>query len=205
MGPGMQGLLIALEGIDGAGTSTQVQPLATYVRSLGRTVVTTAEPSRGPIGLLLRQALVGTTPLGEEALALLFAADRLEHLEREVLPQLAQGAVVITDRYLLSSYAYQVSKLPLQWIQTVNAHARPADTSLYFRVSQKTAAARRAARGGPEEHFDAAARQQAVAEAYEAALGLPRIGNVCVINAEASVSEVTEQLKRSVHTLLAGD
>ena len=201
----MRGLLIALEGIDGAGTSTQVQPLARYVRSLGHTVYTTAEPSRGPVGLLLRQALRGAAPLGEEALALLFAADRLEHLEREIVPQLAQGAVVISDRYLLSSYAYQVSKLPLPWIQTVNAHARAPDASLYFRVSQKTAAARRTARGGPPEHFDAAARQQQVSDAYEAALGLPRIGNVCVIDAEAAVDEVTAQLQRCIHTLLPGD
>lgn len=201
----MRGWLIALEGIDGAGTSTQLQPLAAHVRSLGRTVHTTAEPSRGAIGVLLRQGLSGALTLSEEALGLLFAADRLEHLQREVEPALAAGAVVLTDRYLLSSYAYQASKLPLAWVQKLNAHARAPDASLYFRVSPQTAAARRAARDGPVERFDAAARQEAVAGAYEAALGLPGIGNVCVIDAEASVDEVTAQLKRCVATLLAGD
>ncbi|HET6345426.1 MAG TPA: dTMP kinase, partial [Myxococcota bacterium] len=92
-----RGLLVALEGIDGAGTSTQIAPLAAFLRARGRDVVTTAEPSGGPVGVLLRQALQGRPRLDDATLALLFAADRLDHLAREVEPALARGAVVLTD------------------------------------------------------------------------------------------------------------
>src|SRR5690242_14637174 len=107
-----RGMLVALEGIDGSGTSTQMGPLAALVRARGCEVVTTAEPTGGPIGMLLRQALRRQLRLDDATLALLFAADRLDHLSHEVEPALARGAVVLTDRYILSSYAYQSSTLP---------------------------------------------------------------------------------------------
>src|SRR4051812_35922446 len=100
-----QGRLIALEGVDGAGTTTQAQRLAVL---LGARAHVTREPSGGPLGQLLRQLLSGAhADLDPAAVALLFAADRLDHLSREVEPALARGQHVITDRYLLSSLAYQ--------------------------------------------------------------------------------------------------
>jgi dTMP kinase len=189
------GLLIAFEGIDGAGTTTQVPLIAAWLRAAGHSVYTTAEPSQGPLGSLARQALRRDPALSEAALALLFAADRLDHLSREIEPHLRAGDIVLTDRYLLSSYAYQACALPLAWVQQLNHLARPPDASLFFRVSPQTAAQRRQSRGGPAEHFDATARQAQVAQLYEAALQLPGLGTVCSIDAEAAVPQVSAALQ----------
>ena len=197
-----RGLLIALEGIDGAGTSTQIPRLAAYVRDHGHPVHATAEPSGHPIGLALRQALAGQPRLSEATLALLFAADRLDHLEREIEPALASNTVVLTDRYLLSSYAYQACQLSLDWIVAINSQARAPDLSFFFRISPETAAKRRQARGGAPEHFDANQRQEQVARRYEEALSMSGLGDIFVVNAEAPVDVVTQQLQKHMDTLL---
>lgn len=163
----MQGLLIAVEGIDGAGTTTQCRMLAEWLRSRGRAAHATREPSTGPIGALLREVLGGRhAPVDRGAVALLFAADRLDHLAREVAPALAGGAVVVSDRYVLSSLAYQSVDLPRDWVAALNARARPADLTILVEVPVATAAARRRARGGADELFDADDFQRKVAAAY---------------------------------------
>ncbi|MER8186994.1 dTMP kinase [Kitasatospora sp. NPDC094015] len=103
------GFFIALEGGDGAGKSTQSQALAEWIRSKGHEVVLTREPGGSPIGQRLRSLVldVGNTGLSHRAEALIYAADRAEHVENVIRPALARGAVVITDRYMDSSIAYQ--------------------------------------------------------------------------------------------------
>ena len=127
----------------------------------------TREPSEGPIGLVLRQALTRRlVGLSDRVLALLFAADRLDHLASVVEPALAEGKVVVSDRYVLSSLAYQGMRLPLAWVEALNAAARPADLTFYLEVDARTAARRRHGRGGPAELFDADEVQRAVARSY---------------------------------------
>ncbi|MHA6762172.1 dTMP kinase [Streptacidiphilus sp. PAMC 29251] len=103
------GYFIALEGGDGAGKSTQAQALAEWIRSKGHEVVVTREPGGSAIGQRLRAMLldVGNTGISHRAEALLYAADRAEHVENVIRPALDRGAVVITDRYMDSSVAYQ--------------------------------------------------------------------------------------------------
>ncbi|WP_280688676.1 dTMP kinase [Kitasatospora sp. GAS204B] len=106
---GGTGFFIALEGGDGAGKSTQAQALAEWIRSKGHEVVLTREPGGSPVGQRLRGLVldVGNTGLSHRAEALIYAADRAEHVENVIRPALARGAVVITDRYMDSSIAYQ--------------------------------------------------------------------------------------------------
>ncbi|MFJ9606540.1 dTMP kinase [Kitasatospora sp. NPDC101176] len=103
------GFFIALEGGDGAGKSTQAQALAEWIRGKGHEVVLTREPGGSPVGQRLRGLVldVGNTGLSHRAEALIYAADRAEHVENVIRPALARGAVVITDRYMDSSIAYQ--------------------------------------------------------------------------------------------------
>src|SRR5690554_6701257 len=104
-------MFIVLEGLDGAGTTTQVERLARSLSGEGHRVHTTREPSDGFVGVLIRQALrrriVERTgrQLSPETLALLFATDRVDHLRDEVEPALSAGGVVISDRYVHSSIA----------------------------------------------------------------------------------------------------
>ncbi|CAL9478361.1 dTMP kinase [Streptomyces sp. enrichment culture] len=107
--PAGSGFFIALEGGDGAGKSTQAEALADWIRSKGHEVVLTREPGATPVGKRLRSILldVSSAGLSHRAEALLYAADRAEHVDTVVRPALERGAVVISDRYIDSSVAYQ--------------------------------------------------------------------------------------------------
>src|SRR5579883_392989 len=122
---GKLGKLIVLEGVDGAGKTTQAKALGDFLTARGEVVHLTAEPSRGLVGQLLRRSLTGQEPgLNGDIMALLFAADRLDHLAREILPELMAGHHVITDRYYHSSFAYQGQESDLSWVQQLNQRAR---------------------------------------------------------------------------------
>ncbi|MFI9051718.1 dTMP kinase [Streptomyces sp. NPDC053427] len=107
--PAATGFFIALEGGDGAGKSTQVEALAEWIRAKGHEVVVTREPGATAIGKRLRSIIldVSTSGLSDRAEALMFAADRAEHVDSVIRPALERGAIVITDRYIDSSVAYQ--------------------------------------------------------------------------------------------------
>ena len=132
---GKKGIFIVIEGLDGSGKTTQVGLLAKKL-SQKYNVLLTAEPSRGKIGTFIRQGcLYEEERLPTEAEALLFAADRIEHLQKEVKPALDEGKLVICDRYIYSSLAYQGSAgLSLDWIETINARALQPDFSIFIDV-----------------------------------------------------------------------
>jgi dTMP kinase len=130
-----KGIFIVIEGLDGSGKTTQATLLANRL-SQSYTVLLTAEPSRGKIGTFIREGcLYEDKRLPTEAEALLFAADRIEHLQKELRPALEDGKLVICDRYVYSSLAYQGSAgLSLDWIKTINARALQPDFSIFIDV-----------------------------------------------------------------------
>ena len=165
-------LFIVLEGIDGSGTTTQLDRLADHLTARGRRVHATREPSAGPVGRLLREILLGGhrlpdgSPADGRAMALLFAADRRDHLRREIEPALAAGIDVVCDRYLLSSLAYQGEEAERGWVAELAREVRPPDLTLLLDLPVSVAAARRRAAGRSEERYDADAVQERVAAAY---------------------------------------
>jgi dTMP kinase len=176
-----RGRFVVVEGLDGAGTTTQARLLGERLRVAGRAVHVTAEPSGGPVGSLIRQVLqkrVGGGPgqgFDPRALALLFAADRLDHLAVEVAPRLAEGIDVISDRYTLSSLAYQgLTTGDLEWVDDVNREAMAPDLTIFLRVRPGLALGRRRAAATPPELYEVAAFQRKVARAYEEAIALLR-------------------------------
>src|SRR5262249_48088738 len=141
-----EGIFIVVEGIDGSGSTTVAERLTAHLTAQKRPVHRTCEPSAGPIGAMIRQILAhrivvpsegGAAPPGWATMALLFAADRMDHLDAEVLPRLKNGIIVISDRYDLSSLAYQSATAPANdpkeakhissWIRDLNRHARRPD------------------------------------------------------------------------------
>jgi dTMP kinase len=196
------GIFIALEGIDGSGTTTQAERLVAHLEARGRAAVRTAEPSGGPVGRLIRSALTDRSLIGDETLGVLFAADRLDHLEREVLPALERGLVVVSDRYLLSSLAYQGSYLPVDFVLALNERARRPDASILLRVSPETAAGRRHHRGGPTERFDDLERQRQIAWRYDEAFARRDVGPTAIIDAEAGLDDVERELAAVVEGFL---
>ena len=205
-----RGRFIVLEGLDGAGTTTQAERLATALRAEGHSVLTTREPSDGPIGTLIRQALTvrlvlpgGAGPLASETLALLYAADRTDHLKARVLPALEAGQIVISDRYVLSSLAYQGASLSMAWVEAANGYAVSPDLTLFVHVSPAVAAKRRAARGGAAELFEEDALQRRIARQYEEAIRRRESQEKIVrVDGEQSVEAVTDAALAEIQSVL---
>ena len=168
----IRGRLIVLEGIDGSGTTTQTERLVEHLRRRGRTAVSTREPSAGPVGRLLREVLLGhhrisrDVSLDGRTMALLFAADRFDHLQREVEPILAAGNDVVSDRYLMSSLAYQAEEADREWVALLARGVRPPDLTILLDIPIEVAAQRRLLAGRPEERYDADSYLSRVADNY---------------------------------------
>lgn len=118
-------LFICVEGLDGCGKTTQAKLLVKRLRKSGYNAVYTAEPTRGKIGKFIRKyCLHGEKRISAIIEALLFAADRFEHVENEIIPALNEGKIVVSDRYVYSSLAYQgAAGLDLEWVELLNKHA----------------------------------------------------------------------------------
>ena len=198
---------IVLEGIDGSGTTTQLECLAKLLRADGNAVVTTSEPTPGPVGRLLRQALEGSLSPDVDGcsqfdwvtLALLFAADRANHAQSLIVPTLAQGKVLLCDRYDLSSRIYQSvtaadPEAALPWLCILNERVPRPDLTLVLDIEPELAEKRRSTRGAPPELFEQNQLQCKLARAYcEAEKYVPN-DRLKHIPGELSISEVTERL-----------
>ena len=196
----LYGKFIVLEGLDGAGTTTQLDRIAAKVRALGLPVLTTREPTDGPLGHLLRQALTGRLslpagrgPLSPETLALMFAADRMDHLSAQVRPALDAGTVVLCDRYVLSSLAYQGAAVPMEWVNELNREALSPDLTLFIEVDAEIAARRRQQRGAPVEMYEEDELQRRIAAQYRKAIRLREGGEKIVrVSGVEGIEAVTE-------------
>ncbi len=190
-----RGRFVVLEGIDGSGTTTQAERLARALEARGVEVCLTAEPSAGPVGALIRQALRHEVSFSWGTLALLFAADRLHHVDATIAPALARGAVVVSDRYDLSSVCYQSLASPdgptaLGWIRALNQRALRPDLTLVLGVPPALAAERRRLRGGKEELFDASEFQARLAALYARAAELLPGDHVVTLDATGDADAV---------------
>jgi len=131
-----RGVFICVEGLDGSGKTTQARILVRNLRRRGLDVVYTSEPSVGEVGKLIRSFVLDREDRVPAALeALLFAADRVDHLESVVKPLLKEGKVVVCDRYVYSTLAYQGAVgLNLEWIECVNRFALKPHLALLIDV-----------------------------------------------------------------------
>jgi dTMP kinase len=208
----LPGTFIVVEGVDGCGSTTHSRLLAKALRSATREVVLTCEPTNGPIGSLLRQILqkrlfvtdaTGPRGFAWSTLALLFAADRLDHLDSVVMPALRDGSVVVSDRYLLSSLAYQSATSPegvasVPWINEVNSRAQRPDLTVVIDVPAEVAEARREGRGGTAEVFETRALQERLVAIYAKAETLVPGDRVVHVSGVGEASEVAARLLAAV-------
>jgi len=143
-----RGLLIAVEGIDGAGKTTQAKRLTRWLNRKGIRAVYTSEPTNGDVGRLIRRYLSGNLEYSAEAVALLFAADRLNHLDTLIKPSLRRGLTIVSDRYLHSSLAYQAASTGKRdWVRRINEQAQPPDIAILIDVDEEEALKRLKGRG----------------------------------------------------------
>ena len=205
-----KGLFIVLEGIDGAGTTTQGGLLARWLEAQGHRVALTAEPTTGPVGSLIREILRGRrarrrdgkdAPVGETTMALLFAADRADHLQTTILPALEAGEVAISDRHYLSSIAYQGLGVDMEWVEQLNSRFRRPDLTILLDIEPEVSVQRKRAQGAPLERYEHVAALERVRANYSRAVSRARAAGERIETLDGS--QPMETVERQIRELVA--
>ena len=167
-----RGKFIAFEGIDGSGKSTQIRLLREKMKAEGMGCYTTMEPTDSPIGSLIHQIMTGRVKTDNRAIAALFAADRLDHLLKDVngiVQKIDEGVTVLTDRYYFSSYAYHSVDMPMDWVIKANEQSslilKPT-VNIFIDISPDVALARIAENRFERELYEEKSRLLQVREKY---------------------------------------
>ena len=185
----LKGAFIVLEGGDGSGKTTQARVLCSALRREGYKIHPTAEPSRSIVGRLIRRRILHGKKTRPEVEALLFAADRFLHLESEILPALAVGRIVVCDRYIYASFAYQGAQgVDSQWLQEINRFAIKPDLALYLDVPAETGMGRIRRKKSLLEKLEL---QERVREQY---LKLAETGELTLVDGTQPIKKVGENV-----------
>ncbi|MCU1437213.1 MAG: tmkA [Naasia sp.] len=204
----MTGLFVTLEGGDGSGKSTQAELLAAWLTERGQTVLRTREPGGSDLGLELREIVLHRRgEIDPRAEALLYAADRAHHIATVVRPALARGEVVLQDRYLDSSVAYQGAGRTLDPAQIRDLSLWAAEgllPGLTVLLDLDPAAAR--VRLGERTMYDRLEAEQAdfhqrVRDAYLRLAGAEP-ERFLVIDAELPAGQITDRIRQRMAELL---
>lgn len=196
-----RGFFVALEGIDGSGTTTQARLLGEELQRMfpGREVVVTHEPSNTLVTKRIRQWLAGDKP-SPRSLCIAFVMDRILHLEDVVEPALERGAIVVCDRYKLSTLAYQTIENDGSWVVALADGDRDPDLYVLLDVPVGEAVTRVQARGTTLDAYERSLQfQQEVAKRYHQALAVEQhISSVVLEVGGQSVIEVHKQIVEAV-------
>jgi dTMP kinase len=194
----LKGVFICVEGLDGCGKTTQTKLLVKNLRKIGYDAVYTAEPTNGKIGRFIkRYCLHGERRVPAVVEALLFAADRFEHVANEVVPALNEGKIVASDRYVYSSYAYQgAAGLDLKWIEKVNAHAVRPNLAIFVDVEPEIVVKRLKPKKSVMEDLET---QRKVREVY---LSFVDKRELIRIDGNKPISDVANDILKAVRDIL---
>jgi len=201
----LSGLFIALEGGDGAGKSTQGRLLRAWLESIGRTVAVTREPGGTDFGRTVRELVLHGDHVAPRAEALLFAADRAHHVETLIRPALGRGEVVITDRYMDSSIAYQGAgrELGVDEVRELNVWATGGLLPTLTVLVDLPAEVGRARRGGVHDRLESEADDfHAAVRQHFLALARADPDRYLVVDGELSPAQIHELVRARVATLL---
>jgi dTMP kinase len=175
-GPVKTGKFIVFEGIDGSGKTTQVGRFAARLQADGVPIHTTFEPTNGPVGAILRQYLVKRVSFDPRVLPYLYAADRGDHLYNDkngIEQALARGITVICDRYILSSFAYQVPEHSFELVDYLNRSFRKPDLTIFLRRNPASALSEKQKQSNySKDANDTLEKQTSVAAEYERAIAV---------------------------------
>lgn len=205
----MQPLFIVIEGLDGAGKTTQIELLRDRLQSLGQACHLTAEPTELPTGRFIRDILQHRVSADPRTVAALYAADRIEHLfhpEEGLLAQLTAGYHVIASRYYFSSLAYQSEHADPGWVASLNLMAKrtlTADLTVFLDLEPETSLERIQARGAAAELFETREKLMHVRESFRLAFDHFGEGeNIHVVDASGEPWAVFERIWVAVEPLL---
>jgi dTMP kinase len=191
-----KGLFIAIEGLDGSGSSTQCEKLRNYMDIRGMKTIVTKEPTNNLIGGLIRGVLTHDWTISPAGLQLLFCADRAHHLEKEIMPALEQGISVICDRYMFSTLAFGAMDCELEWLKTLNKNFMIPDLTFILEVNPAECVKRIGKGRSKFELFEQEEKLRVVLENYrKISTQYPRMFRV---NGENSPDTVLKELVRNV-------
>jgi dTMP kinase len=185
-------MLVAIEGLDGSGKSSLMENLASLLRRTDEAFVLTYEPTDGPIGREIKAYLEEDGERNLALEALMFAADRVWHLENLIGPALQEGKIVVTDRYKYSSLAYQSSpEIPEEWIEEINAFAPEAEVAVFLDADPETCRHRLEGTRRMASVMDDLETQWAIYRRY---LDMVEAGRLIMVNGKRSQREVAEEV-----------
>lgn len=195
-------MFIVFEGLDASGKSTQLELLRDRLTASGKNCILTGEPTDMRIGKLIRDILEHRETAHPQTVAALYAADRLEHLNRPetgILAQLEAGNVVIASRYYFSSLAYQSDAANMEWVASLNYQAkktRPADLTIFLDLPPEVSMARITANRNQVELFDNIEKLTEVRKAFYRSFTFwgNSEENIRIIDASQSVEEVAAEI-----------
>lgn len=196
---------VVFEGIDGAGTSTQIEMLKK--NPLAKNFFFTAEPSEGATGLFLREILAGKAEVSPETAAYLFAADRAEHLwgKGGISEQVESGKIVVCDRYIFSSLAYQGTTCGEILPKTINSPFPLPEILFFFKISAEDSMARIEKRGEKREIYEKREMLAKTAERYRKVISEYKSQNeMKIVELDASLprEKIAEQIWHYLEPLL---
>ncbi|MHC1610498.1 MAG: dTMP kinase [Candidatus Methanospirareceae archaeon] len=197
---GEKGILIVIEGLDGAGLSTQAAALAEYLRGKEKGVMLTKEPTDSPIGRLIKSALNRNPELSSFALQLLFAADRAEHLEEEIEPALSADKIVICDRYILSSLAFGGVDNDVEFLKEINSRFRKPDITFIIDTPPRICLDRITRSRENVELFEDEERLERAREQFLALKSYFK--NTFILDGDREKEAVSEDIKEVVEKIL---
>ncbi len=187
------GIFIAFEGIDGSGSSTQVDLLSKNLNNSGLFAFSTKEPTNNLIGGLIRGALTHDWKASAECLQLLFAADRAHHLQREIFPSLEKGNIIVTDRYLFSTIAYGSLDLDKKWLIELNNQFILPDLTFFIHVPAKICIKRIGKSRNEFELFEEEKKLSKVLNNYKELSKDPN-NKIVKINGNKSIRQIEEEV-----------
>ena len=185
-----KGLFICIEGLDGSGKTTHAHRIVRNLQKQGFDAVNTTEPSLGELGKFIRKTVLqGKKRVPRVVEALLFAVDRVEHVEKDVKPALEEGKIVISDRCVYSSLAYQgAAGLDLEWIEEINRMALPPDLGIYIDVPPEVVVERIKRKKSVMERLET---QRKVQEVY---MKYVENGKLVAVDGDKRKAEVTKNI-----------
>jgi len=190
-------LFIVFEGLDGAGTTTQIDLLTSYLRNeVNQKVLLTREPTNNIVGGLIRGCLAEDWETSPAGLQLLFAADRAHHLKKEIEPELLRGALVLCDRYYLSSVAYGAINLKQNWLYKINENFLKPDLTFLIDIAPETAVKRMRKVRPTIELFE---KKDTLAKVRKNYLQLAKKEkNLYIINGEEIITRVRDDINKII-------
>lgn len=188
-----KGFFLVIEGIDGAGTTTQVNAVYNWLKTHKIPCLKTREPSQGIIGRHIKKLLKEKNTNSAE-LALLFAADRLDHLASTVFPALYKGMWVVSDRYRLSSLAYQSLDCEFEWVKDINRYAPTPNLTILLDLPVEPALERVKKRGEKWEIFEEKNKLKKIRKNYLELATRKEEGKIITLDAAKSKESLTTDI-----------